>query len=203
MAQPDNNRFIQALFNSGADAFSNMYDVYISPPGDTGYKLMTVRADSFNVPEAAIQSYEKVYHGNKISAPKPEQAFDRKFSLSFRMDAYYGLHDFFLKWQSACVNPNTGGVSNIAPFLGKVEVRSLNTGFVASGTSNSIIGNFTEDPSSDNSGGIKEANTRVWTFGDVWVSKVGQPQYKTSSADPISFTVEFFFGNCKYPGYTE
>lgn len=203
--QADNNRYIQALFDSGADAFDNMYDVYISPPGNTdeGFKLMTVRAEGFTVPPASTKTYDKAYHGNKINAPAPEQTFERKFTLTFRMDAAYQLHDFFLQWQSAVVNPNTGGVANIAPFLGKVEVRALNTGFIASGTTNSILQYTTESTEGVNAGGIKDANTRIWTFDNVWVSNVSQPGYKTNSSNALTFTVDFFFGHVHYPGYAE
>jgi hypothetical protein len=204
MASADKNRYVQALFDSGADAFDNMYDVYITPPGygsstDTP-KLMTVRADGFTVPPASTSTYKKAYHGNEIDAPAPKQTFERKFTLTFRMDAAYNIHDFFLQWQSAVVNPNTGGVANIAPFIGKVEVRALNTGFIASGETNSIL-SYTNDHTQTNSGGIKDENTRVWVFDQCWVSNVGQPAYKTSGGAAMTFTVDFFFGECHYPGY--
>lgn len=190
------NKFIQALVNSGADAFNNMYDVVITAPGaaEPG-QTMTVRASGFQVPDAATDEYEISYHGNKISKPKPNQVFDRKFSLEFRMDAAFSIHDFFLKWESYVVNPTTGGVANVAPALGKVVVRTINTPFVASGSTNSII-DYTGDD-----GTISQNKTREWTFEDVWVQKVGQPQFTTEGSDVLKFTVDFRCGNVGYPGY--
>lgn len=191
------NRFIQALINSGADAFNNMYDVYITAPGAAeAAEPMTVRASQFQIPEAAPDEYDVSYHGNKVTKPKPNQVFDRKFSLEFRMDAAYGLHDFFLQWQSYVVNPSTGGTANVAPALGTVKVRALTTPFIASGsTQNSIL-----EKTSEEDGRITKEE-RQWTFEDVWVAKVGQPTYSTEGSDVVKFTVEFRFGNCDYPGY--
>ena len=191
-----NNKFIEALINSGADAFDNMYDIYIVPPG--GEKtVMTVRATGFDVPDASVGEYEKEYHGTKMKFPKPQTEFNREFTIEFRYDAAYNLHDFFLQWQSAVVNPKTGGVANVAAYMGSVIVRTIDTMYVATKDGdNSLTKSYTDD-----TGEIKESDTREWRFDDVWVKKVGQPKFKTKGGEVMTFTVEFRCGDVDYKGY--
>lgn len=200
------NKAIQALMQSGADAFSNMYELYITPPGSDSGTVMTVRAQSFKIPEAAVETYDKTYHGQKIKAAKPSINFERKFSVQFRADAAYGLHDMFIKWHGMVANPVTGGVSNTSTHAeGKVEVKTLASTYIAlkdqTYSSYQSSKNFSGDM-----GEIAQSTTdgvRTWSFENVWVEKVGQFEYKTDGADALTFTVDFNFGETDYPAYNE
>lgn len=200
------NKAIEALINSGADAFSNMYELYITPPGSDAGSVMTVRASSFKIPEAAVETYDKKYHGNSIKAVKPNLTFERKFTVTFRADAAYNLHDLFIKWHGMLGNPVTGGVSNTSSHAeGTVKVKALSSAYIAmKDQSYSVYGNSSKNFSGD-MGEIaaSQTDTRDWTFENVWVEKVGQFEYKTDSADALTFQVDFVFGDTDYPAYNE
>lgn len=190
------NKFLTALIEDGADAMSNMYDVYIKFPGSDAGKIMTVRAEGFKIPEAEIDTYEVKYHGTTYTKPKSEMKFDRKFSLTFRLDAGYNLLNTFKAWHAMVVNPVTGGVSNVAAALGEVEVEALAQNFIADeSTSNFGMKDWTKDD-----GSVKGA-IKKWKFTEVWVNKVSQPEYKTEGGDKITFTVDFIFGNFNESDY--
>lgn len=198
MAEKNTNSAIATLLDNGADAMSNMYEVYITFPGNDSGKAMTVRADGFNIPEMDVATYDLEYHGQKVSKPKTVLNFDRKFSLNFRMDAGYQLHKLFLQWQGYVGNPVTGGVANVAGALGEVRVTALNDAYIAQSQQAQSF----QDKLNDN-GSLKEVDGQTWVFKDVWVNKVGQPQYKTEGGDKFTFAVDFKFGRCTMPGYDE
>lgn len=205
------NKAIQALMNSGADAFSNMYELYITPPGSSDESVMTVRASSFKIPEAAIETYDKKYHGNAIKAAKPSINFERKFTVQFRADAQYNLHDLFVKWHGMIANPVTGGVSNTTSHAeGKVRVNTLASAYIAmKDQSYSVYGASNDKNFGGDMGEIASScsndtdGIRGWVFENVWPEKVGQFEYKTDSADALQFSVDFIFGETDYPAYNE
>jgi len=188
------NAYIKALVDSGADSFDNMYEVLIAFPweSDNEYTL-TVRAEGFEVPTFGTKTYPREYHGNTQIVPAPKQEGERKFSLTFRLDASYNLFGQFQSWQSSVADQVTGGVANWAAVTGKVRVVQLTGAFVATSLPNSI--GQTSDGSVDN----KDTNA-TWQFTDVYVAKVGQPKFKTAGGDAIMYTVDFVFADCpKYP----
>lgn len=208
MAKISSNLAVQSLLGDAADAMSNMYEVYIKFPGQDSGQVMTVRAEGFDIPEAEVGTYEISYHGHKISKPKTELTFDRKFSLTFRMDAGYNWHQTFLNWQSMVGNPVTGGVANVAAALGEVTVVALKDAYIAmEGVDNSFFNHIQTEESSGggdlSQGTIKEGDDKnqKWVFKQVWVKKVGQPKFKTEGADKMTFAVDFCFGQCEMPGY--
>lgn len=195
------NRHIQALMDSGADAFSNMYELYITPPGNDAGTIMTVRAQSFKIPEAAVEVYDKKYHGNSLKAVKPSITFERKFSVTFRADAGYNLPDMFLQWHGLVGNPVSGGVANTSAHAeGIVRVKSLVNAYIAAkNESRGVNEKWFNGPSGEIA--ATNSDTRDWTFENVWVEKVSQFEYKTDTADPLTFTVDFNFGHTDYPAY--
>lgn len=197
------NKAIQALMDSGADAFANMYELYIQGPGADS-KVMTVRASGFKIPEAAVEVYDKKYHGNTVKAVKPNLNFERKFTITFRADAAYQLHEFFVKWHAMVGNPVTGGVANTAAHAyGKVKCKSIASTFIANNDANYGVNNrfFKDDMGEIPS--TEEAGVETWDFDNVWVDKVSQFEYKTESADPLQFTVDFNFGQTNFPAYKD
>lgn len=201
----DSNNALQALINAGADAQSNMYDVEL----EFADWNATVRADGFQIPEIEAPTYENSYHGVKLPMVKSEQNFERKFSLTFRMDAHYMLYDAFTELLSWHVDPNTGGVSNTAVGkVGTVKVRTLTNPFIARKNGNELAGShlgwsdYNQDAGDKKYfGTIKEG--KKWEFYTAFVTKVGQPNFKTEGGDKITFQVDFRFGHCKYPGFTK
>lgn len=212
-----NNKAIASLVAAGADAMKNMYDIAIEFPGDSDGSIVTVRANSFDVPTPSVETYQIKYHGETFDRPKSEITLDRKFTVTFRMDSAYALFGKFVQWQSTVVDHVKGGVSNYAPVHGRVTVTSLSGAYNATndlyqnvGTiGNNIVSTATsgltsvgEDVGSTTTsvGVISQGDTNpTWKFYDVWVSKVDQPKFDRESADALEFEVEFHFGDCDYP----
>lgn len=187
-----NSKAIQALVSLGADAHTNLYDVFIKFPWEDSAWTMA-RANGFNVNKAANPGYDITYHGNKIKLPQTEVNFDRTFTITFRSDAAYSLYGLFITWQSAVVDPVNGGVANYAALLGEVTVRGLGGLYTAAEEAKTLV---------DDDGSIKASSQNPeWQFKQVWVADVGQPQYSTESAGQFSFEVQFHFADTNYPFY--
>lgn len=196
----EENNALTALIEAGADAQTNMYDVEL----EFADWNATVRAEGFEIPEIEAPTYTNKYHGVGYDRVKTEQTFERKFSITFRMDAKYGLYQAFTSLLSWHVDPNTGGVANAnIDKVGTVTVRTIGSAIVAAGNSDgqaySAAG--VEQYNSDSKTGIKADKEVVWKFKGAFVTKVGMPKFKTDGADNITFTVEFHFGNVEYPGF--
>lgn len=190
-----NNSAIQAMLQSGADAQKNMFDAWITFPWDADTEVaISVRCKDFSIKDAEVQMDERKYHGTSVSVPKTEITFDRKFDLSFRLDASYALYQQFITWHSTVADPVNGGVANWANSTGKVRVQAL-TGTYAATSINSYIDTKTTYAIADSD------DNAEWTFYDVWVSKVGQPQFSGDGGGAMEYTVSFVFGDCDYPFY--
>jgi len=205
-------RVIRGMVTSGADLMPNMYDIKIWFPGADGRPNLgsggelsypvTVRATGFDVPDVETEVYDVEYHGVKIQRPKTAQGFTREFSLTFREDAAFDLRKRFSAWHMAVIDPVTGGVSNATNFFGKVSVGTIVGEYFATtvappGDPNAATGIERKD------GYISAAinPVAVWTFYNVWVSKVASPKFTTQSGDPIQFEVGFKFMDLDMPQY--
>jgi hypothetical protein len=187
-----NAKAVQALVNRGADAMDNMFDVSIQFPWAEAGSVVTTRIDGFNIPDAGNDGYDISYHGVTMKRPSSKHAFNREFELTFVLDAAYALYGEFVNWSMMVADPVNGGVANWAAALGTVKVTALSGAY--NGTSTGDIYNA-ED------GSITGDANPTWTFYDVWVSKVGQPQFKTAGGDALTYAVSFKFGDCDYPFY--
>ena len=200
-----NNRALQALVNAGADAYKNMYDVRVVFPwdaanGDEQKTVVSVRAQGFQTPALETGTAEIKYHGVSVKVPKPEQTFDRQFTITFRMDAAYALYGNFCTWHETVGDMVSGGVSNWAGAIGRVEVEAINGKYAATDV-NDYTNEATYDlaPTTYND---KNVNP-TWKFYDVWVSKVGQPEFSVEDSNALTYEVTFQFGDCDYPYYNQ
>jgi hypothetical protein len=175
------NQFVSALISSGADAYSNMYDVSIHFPWEEAGVLVTPRAEGFDIPDMAVEVDKREYHGTYIEVPKPLQTFDRKFTITYRLDASYNLYGNHMTWLSAAIDVVTGGVSNWAAVLGAVQVRALTGAYVATGI-----------PATNGSIESDDRNAN-WRFDYCYVAKVTQPKFKTAGAEALTYAVDYIF----------
>lgn len=187
-----NNSAVQTMLNSGADAQKNMFDIWIKFPWSDEYTPIGDRCKGFQVPEAATGTTERNYHGSKITVPTSQIDINRSLSLTFRLDASYSWFQQFISWHSTTADPISGGVSNWANATGEIKVKQLSGTYAATGVSNYI---------DDTDYTIKGDTNATWTFYDVWVNKVTEPNFDSSGGGELEFTVEFVFGDCDYPFY--
>ena len=190
-----NNSAVQAMLASGADAQQNMFDIWITFPWNANDEVVvSTRAQAFQIKDASVEMDDRKYHGSTVKIPKTSINFERTFSLEFRLDASYSLYQQFITWHQTVADPVNGGVANWANSTGKVRVQAL-TGTYAATSVNTYIDNSTTYAINDSS------DNAEWTFYDVWVSKVGQPNFNGEGGGALKYTVEFAFGDCDYPFY--
>ena len=208
---------IRGLVNSGADLLTHMYDVKIYFPSANGQPdddpfqsyPITVRAEGFDIPDVGVGTYEIKYHGISIKRPNATLDLERTFSITFREDAAFDLRRRFSAWLAAVGDPVTGGVSNATAYFGKVEVGTIGGAYFATSMNSP---NGTGKGSSAGANDIQDAyghlTTRsdmnplaLWTFHNVWVSKVSGIQFKTDGGDANTFTVEFNFMDADFPQF--
>ena len=124
------------LMNSTGDAMSNIYDIIIDWPWDAGTATGTIfknaaeaavsyRAEGFSIPEAKSKTYDVYWRGVKVKKVASGIDMDRKFDITFRLDANYALYQKFTAWKKIVGDVNTSGVANTASALGRVQFNVL------------------------------------------------------------------------------
>ena len=190
-----NNSAIQAMLASGADAQKNMFDVWVTFPWSPDDEVvLSTRASDFAIKEAEVGEEVRNYHGTSVKVPTTSITFDRSFELKFRLDASYSLYQQFITWHQTVADPVNGGVANWANSTGKVRVQAL-TGTYAATSVNTYIDTKTTYAIADSD------DNAEWTFYDVWVKKVSQPQFAGGDGGALDYSVTFNFGDCDYPFY--
>lgn len=185
---------ITALINSGMDAFANLYDVYVMTPegltDDYDGSKFSIRATDFTPPELTFGTTSVDYKIIQITRPNSTIDGERKFQITFRMDANYALYKALLNWKKKFVDPTGEG--------------SMNFGSLSGGdTTNELVdadyGTVYVDAykASTNSGAIAPATSYGavrWTFSHVLCTKVGTPTFTRDGSDAVMVTAEFIFG---------
>lgn len=187
-----NNKAVQALIQSGADAQKNMYDIWVKFPWDEEGTLVSMRASKFDPPKEDVGTEARNYHGSKIEMPTSESKIERKFTLTMRLDASYAFYKQFIAWHQIVVDPVSGGVSNWPTATGVVTVKALSGTYAATG-----VGDYIDQQNYN----VKGDSNATWTFYDVWVQSVGQPSFDSSGGGSMTYEVQFQCGDIDYPFY--
>jgi hypothetical protein len=203
-----NNKNIQALINSGADATKNMYDVLHKWPwADTFDGGVSVRQKGVNIPEASTETYDVSYQGVTMKRAATKVNMERTFEITYRLDAAYEQYGKFIKWHSYTSNPVTGQVGNTPLAIGSVKVVAPKGQYNAydlwnGSTTNGASGRAEKMRMVDEDTSTKDAAGHVlWEFDNVWVFKVTQPAFSPDGGDALEFTVGYAFGDVDYPEY--
>lgn len=188
MATTGVNKAIDALVNAKADAYSNMYDVWIQFPWESSYSLVSVRAEGFEPPDVSVETDKREYHGNEIERPKPKVVQEKKFRISFTLDASYNLHGQLKIWLAQVVDAVNGGVANWAAVLGNIKIKALTGAYIPSTLDWSADGSLFGEGSPSST----DANA-TWEYENIFVIKVGQPKFKREGAERQTYEVEFVY----------
>lgn len=181
---------VTSLIASGLDAFSNLYDVRITIPGNlptTTLEARSVRATNFSPPELTVGFYDVDYKIIQIKRPNSTIEGDRKFTIEFRMDAEYALYRDLLAWKNMFVDPTDEGSITFGALSGPLVSANYGTvevvTYKASSNSEDISGT-----TGDTMIGAK------WNFSNVICMKVGQPVFSREGTDPATISADFIFG---------
>lgn len=221
-----NNKMADSMMQYSSDAFKNMYDIYLDWPSSqenlasSAGEIVSVRAKGIKIPDVGVATYDRSYHGNKITLPKPEQEFERQVEITFTMDSGFVYYRNFCEWLSAVVDATNGGTANWPTLLGNLYVVPLKGTFLPlpfTNTENTYKFTPSADGSISNpayingtdgekqSGAIKadpnDTEKLGWKFSNCWVSKVTAPDFAVDSSDPLEYIVTFKFVDFDAPGF--
>jgi hypothetical protein len=186
---------ITSLIQSGADSFTNLWDVVITvpsfKPSTTSSNNYSIRCSGFTAPVGKIATYEKNYKGFSITAPGSDIQLDRQFDLTFRVDASYQLYADLLNWRSAVFDPNGDGEISFGGALSNSTTPAVRSGTI-------IVRGFTSDSGILLSGVADPAHNQYgqqWTFNQCTCISVRAPKYTRENGRAVEVTAKFLFGD--------
>jgi hypothetical protein len=187
---------ITSILGSGADAFSNLWDVTFDVPGTStilkSAPSASIRVNNFDPPDADIRTYTKSYKGVTITVPGSSVTLKREISFTFRIDANYALYKELIAWRDFTFSPegqgniNFGNTMTTSPATdgGKEGTITVKSYAPASSLALSTI--------ADN---VETNIGAYWVFKKCVCVEVSSPAY-TRGADgaPVSVTARFLYG---------
>ena len=201
------------LVNATGDAQDNIYDILVGFPWDNpsfgqGGSVLTngidpacsYRANGINIPEPKTKTYTVSWHGITVLKVAAGVQMERKFEITYRLDANYALYQKMTAWKKLTSDVNTSGVANTASALGVVQVIAPGAEYNSMSWSTP---NTTSDEGNMLSSALASTTNLVWTFEDVQCINVGTPQFKNSEqGNKMEYKCEYIFGDAAYPFYS-
>lgn len=183
MAIGDNSNYISDLLNAGNDAFSNLYEVVLTPNGgfenEEDGTTFTMRCKDFTPPSlSGGDPYRVRYITAFVDWPSAKVNVTRTFDLTFRVDSNYTAYRRLHLLVKDNFNPNTDYVNTNLTDLAK--------------TSFTITVNVLTNGSSSAAGKDKIA---LYTFNNCIITGITPIEYKQGDASPITAKATFIFGD--------
>ena len=187
------------ILSSGLDAFTHLWDVFITPPAILNIPFeandissISVRATNFTYVPLRVGEYSVSYKGVSVKRIGAEISGDRTFSLTFRGDANHRLYQALMKWKHLWADPSLegqvqfGGLSSADDqYYGIVKVGAYN----ATTTLDEVALPNTE------SGRMG----LLWVFHNVICTDVSFPQFAREGGSPLTFSATFIYGKVEEP----
>lgn len=183
MAIGNSSNYISDLLNAGNDAFSNLYEVVLTPNG--GFEnegdgtTFTMRCKDFTPPDlSGGDPYRVRYVTAFVDWPSAKVNVTRTFDLTFRVDSNYTAYKRLHLLAKDNFNPNTDYVNTDLTDL-------KNTSFT-------ITVNVLKNGSSSATESDKMA---LYTFNNCIITGITPIEYKQGDASPITAKATFVFGD--------
>ena len=183
MAIGNSSNYISDLLNAGNDAFSNLYEVVLTPNG--GFEnegdgtTFTMRCKDFTPPDlSGGDPYRVRYVTAFVDWPSAKVNVTRTFDLTFRVDSNYTAYKRLHLLAKDNFNPNTDYVNTDLTDL-------KNTSFT-------ITVNVLKNGSSSAAESDKMA---LYTFNNCIITGITPIEYKQGDASPITAKATFVFGD--------
>jgi len=166
---------IDTVYGLSDDALGYEFQVSVGPisflADPTGF---TFRALTVEIPEVSVGEYTIEYKSDTLVKPNGKITTPKEFSIEFRIDKYYALYKAFRTWNSAIVNPTTGGVS-----MDSVNgISTFRTPITVSTGTFDLNGNFIP-------------TLQLWTFTGCWPKAVGGFSMDNSNTEPLTTSIRF------------
>lgn len=188
----DNN--IQLLVNSGFDAFSNLYDVEISPPSILGgvdpniQNTYKVRALDFKPVNLTLGEYKAHYKTVDLTRLNAQFTGEREFSIRFRVDANWRLYALAKKWKALYSKISTDEV-----YLGTLSDKAVSD-------PNQVYG-YIKVYGYKSATGLSSTGSKddqlYWEYKQVMLYDVVEPQFTRATSNPVDIECKFLFGEHK------
>lgn len=183
MAISNSSNYISDLLNAGNDAFSNLYEVVLTPNG--GFEnegdgtTFTMRCKDFTPPDlSGGDPYRVRYVTAFVDWPSAKVNVTRTFDLTFRVDSNYTAYKRLHLLAKDNFNPNTDYVNTDLTDL-------KNTSFT-------ITVNVLKNGSSSATESDKMA---LYTFNNCIITGIAPIEYKQGDASPVTAKATFVFGD--------
>lgn len=183
MAISNSSNYISDLLNAGNDAFSNLYEVVLTPNG--GFEnegdgtTFTMRCKDFTPPDlSGGDPYRVRYVTAFVDWPSAKVNVTRTFDLTFRVDSNYTAYKRLHLLAKDNFNPNTDYVNTDLTDL-------KNTSFT-------ITVNVLKNGSSSATESDKMA---LYTFNNCIITGITPIEYKQGDASPVTAKATFVFGD--------
>ena len=183
MAIGNSSNYISDLLNAGNDAFSNLYEVVLTPNG--GFEnegdgtTFTMRCKDFTPPDlSGGDPYRVRYVTSFVDWPSAKVHVTRTFDLTFRVDSNYTAYKRLHLLAKDNFNPNTDYVNTDLTDL-------KNTSFT-------ITVNVLKNGSSSATESDKMA---LYTFNNCIITGIAPIEYKQGDASPVTAKATFVFGD--------
>ena len=183
MAIGNSSNYISDLLNAGNDAFSNLYEVVLTPNG--GFEnegdgtTFTMRCKDFTPPDlSGGDPYRVRYVTAFVDWPSAKVNVTRTFDLTFRVDSNYTAYKRLHLLVKDNFNPNTDYVNTDLTDL-------KNTSFT-------ITVNVLKNGSSS---ATESDKMSLYTFNNCIITGITPIEYKQGDASPITAKATFVFGD--------
>jgi len=193
---------ITALFNAGADAFTNLYDVIIEFPGSltekeiasNDVKSIAIRIQDFTPPSLNPATYTINYKAISLKRIAPKIEGERTLQIPMRIDSNYKYYELFKKWKKLYFDEVATDISFSSNFSASEADRKKYFGTIY------VIGHPTgvslvklTDVQTDPVTYAQKNNAILYTFKTVACTNVTEPNFTRESATPLQTTLTFMF----------
>lgn len=183
MAISNSSSYISDLLNAGNDAFSNLYEVVLTPNG--GFEnaedgtTFTMRCKDFTPPSlSGGDPYRVHYITAFVDWPSAKVSVTRTFDLTFRVDSNYVAYKRLHLLAEGNFNPNTDYVNTNLTDLAETSF-TITVNVLTNGSSSAT----------DNQ------KMPLYTFKNCIITGITPIEYKQGDASPITAKATFIFGD--------
>lgn len=183
MAISNSSNYVSDLLLAGNDAFSNLYEVLITPGGgDEGEEsdaTLTMRCKEFTPPSLSGGDPYRVHYVTAfVDWPSAKVNVTRTFDLTFRVDANYSVYTKLHSFVKGNFNPNTDYVNTD---LNDLEKTTL-----------TVAVNVLKNGSSS---ATDKDKMELYKFTNCIITGITPIEYKQGDPTPITAKATFVFGD--------
>lgn len=181
--------YLTQLVENSADALGNLYLVEFENSTSGGEDIeipesmlpyVTVRTKEFSWSMPSQESYEIKFLTAKINRPKAFVKVDHSFSFTLRVDSYYNVYAYLLKYQkNTTFNPEEGWAHNNIEDI-KDKLMNIQVSLLKRKENSSISSKDLEQ-------------VKIAKFNHCWIESIDPISFKTGTADPVEIKVNMKF----------